>query len=205
VEGINSHEVQTIRIPFAHRFLTTMPPIPLEPHSCHYCQRFLINENQVVNQERGEERNFYYFDFFLPDIITGDADGCSFCTWLLDAEWIHRSATVNEVLARRGTIKEGYETVLDAVAEASIRQDSWLPPLMPTNTLRKYCLEDEIDGIARLRLGCFFHGCLDIKFFVLWDLEEAHVVYRSRSGFSVFTPPGMSSASFQKIGWPGCR
>jgi hypothetical protein len=69
-----------------HPTLSKMAPIQLEPHSCQHCRRLVINEEQVVDKERGEEKNFHHFEFFLSDIITGSVDDCALCTWLLDAE-----------------------------------------------------------------------------------------------------------------------
>lgn len=168
-----------------------MAPIEINPHSCDFCRKIVINEAQVVNKDRGEERNFFHFDVLLADILTGDGSDCSLCTWLCDTEWIHRSATVDKILYRPGFPPESNNNpVLAAVAEASIRQEQWLPPPEPQNTLRKYCSENKGTGL-RLRLACFLPDHLEIKFFALWDPEKAHIVYRTRAGFSVFTVPGM--------------
>ncbi|KAG7293884.1 hypothetical protein NEMBOFW57_003944 [Staphylotrichum longicolle] len=54
----------------------------------------------ATHTRNGEEKNFFHFEFFTPDIVTGALDKCSLCEWLLDQEWIHRDATVREVLSR---------------------------------------------------------------------------------------------------------
>ncbi len=168
-----------------------MAPVSLKPHSCQHCARVVLDENaRPTNSQRGEEKNFFHFEFFTPDIVAGAVDGCSLCEWLLDQEWIHRDATVREILPRThhapGTAGYG---VLAAVAEASIRQDEWMPPPQPTNTLRKICSEDGGAPFDNMRLACFFHD-YEIRFFGLWDPTRHHMVYRTRHGFSVFTEPG---------------
>jgi hypothetical protein len=170
-----------------------MAPVSLQSHACPYCRRLLIDPSRPTNSARGEEKNFIHFDFFFPDILAGSSDNCSLCTWFLDEEWIHRSATVNEVYARRNIAENSPERqVLDALAEASIRQDVWMPPPNPAYTLRRCHAEQEGDPLDKLRLACFFHEYLDIKFFGLWDPVTYRMIYRTRSGFSVFTASGTS-------------
>lgn len=169
-----------------------MAPIEINPHSCEFCQKIVINEARATDDGRGEAGNFCHFDFLLIDILNGDANDCSLCTWLCDTEWIHRSATTNEILQRRGVSSEDPNyRVIAAVAEASIRQEQWLPPPEPQNTLRKCCSEGGGTIEEKLRLVCFLPDHLEIRFFALWDADNAHIVYRTRAGFSVFTVPGM--------------
>jgi hypothetical protein len=98
---------------------------------------------------------------------------------------------VNEVYRSRNVTEDSpYREVIDAVAEASIRQDSWMPPPNLANTLRRYHTEQEGDPLDKLRLACFFHDNLDIKFFGLWDPIAHRMMYRTRNGFSVFTANG---------------
>ncbi len=168
-----------------------MAPVSLQPHSCQYCAKIVLDEAaRPTSSDRGEEKNFFHFDFFTPDILAGALDGCSLCEWLLDEEWIHRDATVKEVLSRThhapGT--SGYGVVA-AVAEASIRQNEWMPPRHPTNTLRSMLSQDGDVPRGNLRLACFLHD-FEIRFFGLWDPSRHHMVHRTRHGFSVFTEPG---------------
>jgi hypothetical protein len=177
-----------------------MAPVPLKPHACPHCGRLLIDPSKpTTNIDCGEEKNFIHFDFFFPDILAGSSDNCSLCTWLLDTEWIHRSATVNEVYRYRNLPKEHpSRKVIDGVAEASIRQDNWMPPPNLANTLRRYHADQEGDPLDKLRLACFYHN-LDIRFFGLWDPVAHCMIYRTRNGFSVFTANG-TLASFLVTG-----
>ena len=168
-----------------------MAPILFNPHSCQRCQSLVIDdESRPPREDEGEGHNYIHFNFATSDIITAEADGCSFCKWLLDTEWVHRSSLVNEVFSNSNVPEgdSGYR-VIAAVAEASIRHDQWLPPSNPANTLRKYLLDDH-EASNDLKLICFYHET-EVKFFALWNGEKKHIVYRTRHGFSVFTPPGI--------------
>jgi hypothetical protein len=175
-----------------------MAPIKLHPHSCEHCQRLIVNESQRANANRdGEEKNFVHFNFTTSDIIAGDADGCSLCTWLLNEEWIHRSAIVDPVFTET-RVHAGYEAVLAAVAEASIRIDEKMPPTNPDNTLRRFYAQTGAEEMVNLRLAYFCNDNLVIKFFGLWNTVARHMVCRSRSGFNFFASPGKMSLGLKR-------
>jgi hypothetical protein len=159
-----------------------MAPISLQPHSCGHCGKCIIDEwgrrnKDYGEEDRREEKDFVHFDCTLSDISIAHADGCSFCTWLLDKEWIHRSATVDKILAEKNLPEDHpYRGLLDALAEASIRRDGWLPPPNPVNPLRRYIAEDGEHQLGALRLVCFFYRQLEIRFCGLWDTVACHIV-----------------------------
>src|ERR1700761_8377341 len=122
-----------------------MPPVPLNPHSCQRCQSLIIDqESRPPHEDRGEGHNYIHFNFLIADIVTAAADGCSFCRWLLDTEWVHRASMVDQVLGKNPVSESdsNYKVIL-AVPEASIRQDVCLPPPNPATTLRKYLADNQ--------------------------------------------------------------
>jgi hypothetical protein len=152
-------------------------------------------KREEKDQESTNEVDMYtFFNFTYQNIIEGAADDCSLCKWLLETEWIHRSATVDEYYNVSGkNIKPGYEKVLDALAESSIRHDYYLPAPNPENILSKYYTGNGNDDMDNLRLVCTFREHMDIQLFGLWDMDKGHLVYRTRHGFSIFAVPGKSS------------
>jgi hypothetical protein len=172
-----------------------MPPLALDPHSCEHCRQLRIDETTKRKRKRLDDENssqedkYMQLNFNCRKITVGATDGCCFCKWLLDTEWIHRSVTVNETYRHATNVKPGYEIVIDALAESSIRIDDYLPPPDPANTLSKYYADNKKD-MDDLTLVCTFENHMDIRLFGLWDLNKQHLVYRTRHGFSVFTSPG---------------
>jgi hypothetical protein len=177
--------------------LPLMAPTKLQSHSCEHCQRLIVDESQRAKASPdGEEKNFIHFNFTASDIVAGDADGCFLCTWLLDEEWIHRSAVVDP-LFKETRVAAGFEAVLAAVAEASMRIDERMPPMNPDKTLRRFYAQRGAEGMVDLRLAYFCNDNLVIKFFGLWNTVARHMVYRSRGGFSFFASPGKMSLVFK--------
>lgn len=172
-----------------------MPPLALDPHSCGHCQQLKIEETtkrkrQGSDSNSEKEDTYKQLNFSCRKIVAGATDGCSFCKWLLDTEWIHRSVTVDETYRHATHVKPGFQSFIDAMAESSIRMDFYLPPPNPANTLRKYYTENRKENMDDLTLVCTFEKHMDIRLFGLWDLKKRHLVYRTRYGFSVFTSPG---------------
>ncbi len=95
--------------------------------------------------------------------------------------------TVDETYKHAVNVKPGYEGVLDALAESSIRVDSYLPPPKPTNTLSKYYTDNGKADMDHLELAYLIKDLLEIPLFGLWDANKRHLVYRTRYGFSLFT------------------
>ena len=171
-----------------------MPPLALDPHSCEHCQQLRIDETKKrkrQNDDNSSEKDIYkQLNFSCQKIFAGATDGCSFCKWLLDTEWIHRSVTIEETYRHATNVRPGYERVVDALAESSICIDDYLPPPDPANTLSKYYANNKKEGMDDLTLVCTFEQHMDIRLFGLWDMKKKHIVYRTRHGFSVFTSPG---------------
>ena len=173
-----------------------MAPVPLQPHSCYHCQRLVVKtrDRPQYNGDAGEEKNFEYFQYNIPNILVAAGDNCRFFQWLLDEEWIHRSVVVDKVYSESNLPEDDiFRSVLDAVAEASIRINEQLPPPNPGNTLRRFAEEHKGGQLNGLRLACFLYSKLYIRFFGLWDPIVKHMVYRTRHGFNVFTPSGRST------------
>ena len=169
-----------------------MASIKLEPHSCSHCQRLIFNEYQRSSAPRdGERKNFVHYDFCPADIIAGDSDGCSLCTWLLDEEWVSRGAMTDD---RHKNINPypGFENVFAAVIDASIRMDDWLPAPNPANTLRRLIASKGTENMAHMTLAHFCNDKMVIKFFGLWDNRDGRMIYRSRCGYSFYALPGTS-------------
>jgi hypothetical protein len=152
----------------------------------------MIDETKKRKTQESDKDDMYvHFDFNCLDILAGAADGCSFCKWLLCTEWIHRSVTVDETYKYAVDIKPGYEGVIDALAESSIRVDSYLPPPEPANTLSKYYTDNGKADMDHLELVYFMKDLLELQLFGLWDVKKRHLVYRTRYGFSLFTTLGI--------------
>jgi len=174
----------------------------------------MIDETKKRKTQDSDKDDMYvHFDFDCLDILAGAADDCSFCKWLLYAEWIHRSVTVDENYKHAININAGYEGVIDALAESSIRVDSYLPLPEPANTLSKYYTDNGKADIDHLELVYLIKDLLEIPLFGLWDANKRHLVYRNRYGFSLFTTVSplftnenreavqQTRAGIQHLGW----
>ena len=167
-----------------------MAPILLQPHSCHHCQKLLIDEHKPVNKTDGEEKNYVHFDYTVSDIPAAALDGCSFFTWLLDEEWVHRSAIVDAFRERALRTRGSLGVLLKAIESATVRIGHTMPAPNAANTLRRNIEDSEDDRLDSLRLICFLKSSRDIEFFGLWDPVSKEITYRTRNGFSIFTTSG---------------
>jgi hypothetical protein len=86
----------------------------------------------------------------------------------------------------------GYEGVLAAVIDATIRLDDLLPAPNPANTLRRLIMSKGSENMAHMTLAHFCNDKMVIKFFGLWDNRDGRMMYRSRSGFSFYALPRTS-------------
>jgi hypothetical protein len=143
-----------------------MAPVPLQPHSCRHCQGLAIDirRRSQPDREQGEEKNFAYFQCHISNILVAAMDNCGFCRWLLDEEWIHRSGLVDKVYAESNLPEDDiFRSVIDAVAEASIRINERLPPPNPRNTLRHFAEEHRSGVVIRsglIREGTRLNQCV---------------------------------------------
>ncbi len=80
----------------------------MKAHSCQHCQRLVIDladsrrRLRDLGLERRGGQDRVLFDVTIGDICVADADGCSFCTWLLDAEGEVHGRPLRSTLEARG-------------------------------------------------------------------------------------------------------
>jgi len=161
-----------------------MSPITLQAHSCQHCQKIVLDESSRPRKDGpGGDKEYLYPDFSVPEIVSAALDGCSFCTYLMDEEWIHRRSIVEQAslwhddIGRIGNIA-GSSRIIDLFAKGWIcGNESTMPP-SPANTLRRIVAEDEPQWLETLRLAVFLRDC-EITFFGLWDTTAHEVVSAS--------------------------
>jgi hypothetical protein len=140
-----------------------------------------------------------FFSFGVPWILQAATEGCAFCDWLLDDQWIHRSGTVNRYISIIGPTPppdDPSREAHDAIIEAAIQVDPEFPAANPNNSLR-HLIKGDRKIFENLTLAAEAHNgpgalidIIELRSFILWDSSAEHVVYRSRHGFNVFTTSG---------------
>jgi len=137
------------------------------------------------------------FEFIVYDLTRGDLGGCSLCSWILDTECIHRSQ-LDHKMPEALPIESPFYGQRESIRDAAMFVDELLAPPQPANTLRCDPLYQRGGLDHHFLYACasnpnHFHDRFDIKsigFFGLWDPRIEKLMYRTRTGFEVFTTPG---------------
>jgi hypothetical protein len=169
-----------------------MAPLDLQPHSCTFCQKNVIDLRGQDGRSDGDMASKgVLFSSTFSDIVDGANHGCTFYGWLLDNEIISRETVLlsspNDLPA-----SDPYWKVLDALQDSAMWITDFLGEAKPQNTLRN--LDPHKSALLQdHRLFAASHQSTgdvldvdDMEFFGFWNPTTAKIDYRTRNGFQVF-------------------
>ncbi|KAM7187235.1 HET domain containing protein [Rhypophila sp. PSN 637] len=172
-----------------------MAPLSLSPHSCRHCRRFVVDPESSPILDSDSTEPSVFFDVQLADLPTAADDNCDFAKWLLDSEWIHRSAFASQDGVARAENDLWYplqQQLIDTV----MLVHSCLPGTPEPASTPRALLKDTTANADSIVLGAHtYQGSgsptdyFNFLCFIIRDQATKANIYRSREGLTIFAQP----------------